>query len=285
MLILILAFIFLILILLNIGNYDHYSTLYRSGGDQTSKTITTSGRYTIPPGATSINLLGGGGGGASVDTSGNFYAGGGGGSGFWAGQSFIPSNVKYADVIIGSGGASDTDGSPTIVVLQDSNFNPVQTLVAAGGKAGMQGYLSTSDVSTAGDGGDGTCGGGGGSVKYVSMHYAARQGRGGNGVIPQNHGGDGLLYPDCCPEAREMPKGGQGGCGGGAGGQAWNKLGGGGGGGGTGGGIGGSDGGTGNPGGDATGYASGGGGAAYGLDGGLSYLSGGKGMSGIVILA
>jgi hypothetical protein len=273
MLVWILALI-LLFFLFNFTTYDHFQPY----------NITTSGRHSIPPGTTSINLLGGGGGGASVDNSGHFYPGGGGGSGFWAGQSFIPANVKYIDVIIGSGGETDQDGSPTIVVLQDINGTPLQTLVAAGGKTGQQGYLSSSDVSIAGSGGDGTCGGGGGSVKYVSIHYAARIGSGGNGAIPQNHGGNGLLYPDCCVNTNATPNGGQGGCGGGPGGQSWNNLGGGGGGGGIGGGSGGADGGIGSAGSDATGYSSGGGGAAYGSDEGPSYLAGGKGMSGIVVL-
>ncbi|HMP27995.1 MAG TPA: hypothetical protein PKD85_00250, partial [Saprospiraceae bacterium] len=158
-------------------------------------TITKTALYTIPltNRPSHITLFGGGGGGAATNlATGNIYPGGGGGQGY-AALGSIPINARYLNVVIGKGGTSDINGGTTIVQTLDENKNVIQTLFALGGYAGSQGYISTWDVPTPGDGGNGFCGGGGGGAGNFPVHQRTKQSTGGSGVLPQYNGADGSL--------------------------------------------------------------------------------------------
>jgi hypothetical protein len=238
--------------------------------------IVTSGLYGINVGCTppectpvtKIDLFGGGGGGSSVTYPVQVLPGGGGGSGHWV-SGELPSNTKYLSIVVGKGGLSNKDGSGTTVQILDVNKSIIQTMVAPGGKAGTPG---TALGGSAGAGGDGLCGGGGGAG-YGDFGVP---GQGGNGIIPQNHGGNGGQATD------PFPPYGYGGCGGGT--SAPYS-------GGGGGGPGGGNGGLNGAGGDATGFTgAGGGGAAFQnptVNPGtpkITYYDGGWGATGSVVL-
>ncbi|MFO7369446.1 MAG: PKD-like domain-containing protein [Bacteroidales bacterium] len=128
----------------------------------------STGTFTALPGITSVKVQawGGGGGGSSITANGR--RGGGGGGGAFAGSivSVIPGNTY--NVVVGSGGAANTDGN-------SSSFGET-IVVAAGGSGG------TINATTAGAGG--TIAASTGTTKYAG-------GNGANGDATFSYSGGG----------------------------------------------------------------------------------------------
>ena len=143
------------------ANFSNTATgTYTDGYDYKYVSFTSDGTLTVTRGgyADVLVVAGGGGGGGGTPNS----AGGGGAGGYIYIENYFLDAGNH-DVVIGSGGASLTDGSESVL----------GKLIAVGGGAGQP---------TFGDGNKGGSGGGGG---YIS-------GTGGSGTLTQgNSGGNG----------------------------------------------------------------------------------------------
>ncbi|MDH3381691.1 MAG: GEVED domain-containing protein, partial [Flavobacteriaceae bacterium] len=183
---------------------------------QTTQTFTTSGTFTVPAGVTSIAVEAWGAGGGGGSTASNNQAGSGGGGGAYAKSVFsVVSGTNY-NIIVGSGGAADSNGG-------NSTFNS-NWVIAAGGQGGnVTNFIGGSGGSTAssigtikyagGNGGNSSgtsfSGGGGGGAGSTGaggnasgitrgLGTSLNGGNGGGGVssssvgnIGQNYGGGG----------------------------------------------------------------------------------------------
>jgi hypothetical protein len=136
--------------------------------------------WTAPSNVTVIEVLvvaGGGGGGC-----GNGRAGGGGGGGVIYNSSYpvIPGNTYT--VVVGAGGAGQTNGATIPTNNQGGNSQFDQLIALGGGQGGNGTPTANSTASVAG--GSGGSGGGGGGTQNYSYNSP-----GGNGTSGQGYGG------------------------------------------------------------------------------------------------
>ncbi|MBQ2955693.1 MAG: hypothetical protein IJE08_04450 [Clostridia bacterium] len=136
------------------GTYTE-SSVEIDGAAYTLYTLTTSGTLTVEGDGALFWMCGGGGGGASGDYS-DRYGGGGGGGGYLLQDAL--SGGKYA-VVIGAGGAKDTDGNATNI---GTAYN------ADGGKTGYSDFVYSSYGGNGGSGGGSGAESGVGSVRCGS---------------------------------------------------------------------------------------------------------------------
>ena len=154
-----------------------------------SHQFTSNGTFQVTSGG-SVDVLvvgGGGGGGQSSSSSPNTRpSGGGGGGGVRTGTFTVADSTNYT-IVVGAGGAEDSDGGLSEVQAIDSGSD----FEASGGGAGGAGQVNSSHTSSVTTGHAGGSGGGGGMHSWFSTVNMGTGGSGNAGSYSPVEGYDG----------------------------------------------------------------------------------------------